>query len=186
MEAGADIELRVGKDQCYVLELAVIRGHIGILKAAVQHGASVDSVDSVGAIALHLAAYTNRVKAIDALVELAADVEAMDIVEGSTPLHTASFRDHSRAADALLRNEAFVDALDSKNRTPLFLATTTGDLDVARVLLSAGAVCSARPWDDDNSPLRVAILEENLDILAVMIKHGADVNKSECEYIKAP
>ena len=99
--------------------MAAQRGHVDILRAAIEHGADVGAADGFQRTALHVAADHNKAEAIGVLVEAGgACIEAPDTT-GSTPLHISSGGFSLDAVTALLKNGADVNAQNTSLRTPL-------------------------------------------------------------------
>jgi AAA+ superfamily predicted ATPase len=64
---------------------------------------------------------------------------------GRTPLHEASHAGHTQVCAVLLKHHADINALSGQQgQTPLILACENGKLDVAELLVTQGADCSAR------------------------------------------
>jgi len=67
-------------------------------------------------------------------------------------------------------------SLDENGRTPLFVATQKGQLEVVRLLLDAGA--NVDKADSDGwTPLQIASQKGHLDIVRVLVEEGADKDK---------
>ena len=92
-----------------------------------EHGAG-------GGRPLHWAAYEGQVEAMEALVELGADIEAkMDA--GDTPLHTAAVYGHVDAVKALVALGADMQATATDGATALHLAADYGHSEAVQALL---------------------------------------------------
>lgn len=175
--AGAHLSSRLEDDSCMAaLDIAATKGHVSVLEVLLDGGAKTYSVDLHGRTALHAAAHANQVSCIDHLVHAGANINAADRI-GRTPLHAASTaKGTSTAVAALVRHGADMDSLDKKKHSPLISAVEARQLSPARELLLAGADVSAR-----HGPLRKTLLhqpavEGNIDMLRLLLQHGADVN----------
>eukprot|EP00026_Physarum_polycephalum_P007955 Phypoly_transcript_08028.p1 GENE.Phypoly_transcript_08028~~Phypoly_transcript_08028.p1 ORF type:complete len:391 (+),score=73.79 Phypoly_transcript_08028:224-1396(+) len=87
--------------------------------------------------ALHFAAQRGYTGAVMDLVDLGAQVNALD-KNGATPLHLASKNGHTETASMLITLGASVELLDSENLTPLCAATTYGHVETASALVALG------------------------------------------------
>ena len=142
LTAGADVNTRCGERNMSVVHIAAERGHVGILRAAIEHGADVKAADIVHRTALHYTADISDAEAIDVLVEAGADIEARDN-NSWTPLHWAADKINLEALAALLKHGAHVNAQNDNLRTPLHCSAAYAGLhgaaEVVDLLLRAGA-----------------------------------------------
>lgn len=88
--------------------------------------------------------------------------------------HGIADADHISVCCILLSSGARVDAQDALCRTPLTLASATGNLNAVEILLAAGA--DPRSADrDGNTPVHFALAYANAAVAAVLAKAGADL-----------
>ncbi|CAN0435847.1 unnamed protein product, partial [Laminaria digitata] len=143
LKAGADPALLDGVNgTCSLMEAASRAHDAEMLQLLVAHGASPDAPDSDGNTAMHHAAMLGDTRAIDALVEVGADVVVKNPLDGSSPLHWAASKGKCEALLALLRHGANADANDDHGRTPLHDACSVDDVherEAAELLLIWGA-----------------------------------------------
>jgi ankyrin repeat protein len=66
---------------------------------------------------------------------------------------------------------------EGKGRTPLTQAIENGDAAIARVLIEEGAQVNLRDGHGD-APLNVAVLTNGIELIDLLLKHGADINQS--------
>lgn len=148
LAAGADDNLRCGDDEVSPLEAAATEGYVDIIKAMIEHGVDVNSANSEGNTALITAVCCRQARAVDALAEAGADVEACTSYDSWTPLHIASENLHPDVVLVLLKHGADANAMnvDSFNDTPLHLsaeqAGSEGAEEVVGFLLE---------WDADET-----------------------------------
>jgi len=99
--------------------------------------------DERGRTPLHYAAAHGHVEVCAALAEAGPDVNAQD-EDGETPLHYAIRRNRPGAAEFLLEQHADTELRNAYGRTPLLLvARETGNIEMARLLIGAGANVNA-------------------------------------------
>ncbi|CAM9689933.1 unnamed protein product [Ectocarpus sp. 4 AP-2014] len=82
-------------------------------------------------------------------------------------------RDYIGVCRALLSAAADVHALDNRCRTPLALASASGNVEIVEILLRAGADPRARDADG-NTPLHFAFSYANVAVAAALSKEGGD------------
>ncbi|MBU0681311.1 MAG: ankyrin repeat domain-containing protein, partial [Proteobacteria bacterium] len=80
-----------------------------------------------------------------------------------------------------LQDQADVNAGQSRNwgwseETPLFIAVTKNNLEIAEVLLANGADTRQALMFNNRSLVYVAIEQGNTEMASLLIKHGAEVN----------
>jgi ankyrin repeat protein len=91
-----------------------------------------------GRTPLAYAARYGRVRAVDALIALGADVDA-PANRGRTPLHEASQLGKDDVVRLLLERGAKVDAKDERGCTALYLAAAAGHAPIVAILAERGA-----------------------------------------------
>jgi ankyrin repeat protein len=100
--------------------------------------------------------------------------------DGLYPLHNAVFSGHRGIVALLLQKGAMTDAKDKLGRTPLvtFAATGGSDIEIARMLLAAGADPNIESAKADDSPtaLQYAAETGNIELAEMLIAAHADVN----------
>ena len=126
---------------------------------------------------LHAAVVSGNIGIVQSLLNLGADVNALNGLKES-PLNTAIlFRNPDRDVTYDLLSEA---AADAKIRsfyvlTPLHEDIRSRDLDVAQLLISRGADMNALNRNGQ-PPLSTAVQLKKHDFLELLLKGGADVN----------
>jgi ankyrin repeat protein len=135
--------------------------------------ALLTQTDPAGSTLLHHAAGFGSLETMTLLLDAGLDVNATNR-RRSTPLHWA-VTDEAKTRLLLARGAA-VDARQVEGRTPLYVATQTGDgLAVVRLLLEKGAnpnLASA----NGTTPLMNAAVRGEIAIVAALLDAKADVN----------
>lgn len=91
-----------------------------------------------------------------------------------TALHLAAKRGNDNAAITLVRAGACMDVINCKSRTPLLTAIHWGKDAVAAYMVRAGASLYRVPGSK-HAPLRAAVAHHNLQLVRLMLEHGAQV-----------
>ncbi len=140
-----------------------------------QAGANVNAKDIYDQTPLHQA---SSLPEVETFLKAGADVNAKTRSD-ETPLHTAVAKRNMNLVKLFLKAGANVDTQDKKRMTPLAKAVKLGEKDITRMLLQAGA----NPNHEINrsSLLIEAMYQNNIPIVAMLIKAGADVNKKDLE-----
>jgi len=117
-------------------------------------------------------------------------------------LHLAVMRGHMEVATVLLEAGSAVDAADEDGATALHVAARGGVMDAAQLLLQHGAVVDAKTCQPRvrrhggrssdgltvgrafaQTPLHFAVRYRHLDVAAVLIEAGSDVNAAEQMFV---
>ncbi|MCE5324560.1 ankyrin repeat domain-containing protein [bacterium] len=83
---------------------------------------------------LHIAAYSNSVKAAQILIQYGEDVNSRNCI-GDTPLHVAARYNAWETADLLISCGAEVDIQNKDSQTPMDIALSCGNHHLAELLM---------------------------------------------------
>lgn len=187
LEAGAALSVRCPYDsnRRSALDLAAEKGHAGVMRSLIRHGAYVNAAEpGKGVTSLHIAAEFDQVGAIDVLATSRAYVDAQDS-NGSTPLHRACATGSCGAITSLAKHGANLNMQNLQGKPPLHLAVANPDsLCVVRALLAAGADATLRCDESggveliplDFNALDVAAKAGRVDVIKALIEAGAPVD----------
>ena len=121
----------------------------------------------------HLHLNAPAVVAILMLVVLSAP--AILVASGvESPVADAAMHEDINTVRALLREGADVNAAQGDGMTALHWSALTGDVATAEVLLYAGAVVEPTTRLGGYTPLHLAALEGNGDVVARLLEAGSD------------
>lgn len=105
-----------------------------------QQGASYSIKDRSGMVAIHYAVDGGDTTTLEWMISDGADVNAKDDVNGWTPLlRAASVNSSAEVARVLIRYDAKIDVIDKQGKTPLMIATVSGNLPFVQMLVQSGA-----------------------------------------------
>ncbi|XP_078427474.1 acyl-CoA-binding domain-containing protein 1-like [Wolffia australiana] len=99
------------------LHVSAREGDVHALRARLEDGFSVNTIDSEGRTPLHWAVDRGRLDVVEMLLDRNANVNAKDN-EGQTPLHYACLCDRAAIAEELIRRGADRGAKDKDGQTP--------------------------------------------------------------------
>ncbi|XP_034689258.1 ankyrin repeat-containing protein P16F5.05c isoform X1 [Vitis riparia] len=123
---------------CLFLLSAARYDDIDDVKLIAYAGVSLDSKDSQGRTALHMAAANGHLDVVEFLISSGVDLNASN-VEKNTPLHWACLNGHIEVVKNLILAGANVTALNSHERTPMDEAVSRGKMDVIDAINAAVA-----------------------------------------------
>ena len=132
--------------------------------------------------ALWAAARAGKEAEVRALLDQGASASGhADATSGATALHECLLHGMSKMARLLLEHGASASARDRRGNTPLHAraaaSVTAGAAAVAEVLLGDGHKVDATAANDAGvTPLHLAAHHGKLDLVRLLVKHGAELN----------
>lgn len=200
---GASVEIR-NEFGVTALHCASRGDHVNIMSFLIKRGASVNAKNRFGHTALHVAAERGKISAAALLISEGAEVDIVDVM-GITPLHLGSHCCHEKVVQLLISNGAYVNAKTAICKfTPLHFAVGFEGLEdmlsepsktqfkfefsrtvekrashtcvnTVQILLQNGA--DVRLKNQFNcTPLDLACITSNTEIVKKLIEAGAEVN----------
>ncbi|GAB6027667.1 B-cell lymphoma 3 protein [Chamberlinius hualienensis] len=163
------------------LHIAVITGHIGIIKKLMSSGACPLVPDHQGNSTVHVAVQYSNLEVIEAVLNFEDSIKALKQrnYNGFTPLHLAIFRKDLNIISLLLSKGTDCNCVDgTSGRTPLFHAVANGQEDVVAVLINHGASVNV-PNYAGVTPLIVATDKRLKTISRLLISKGATMNAKD-------
>ncbi|SPN98625.1 uncharacterized protein DNG_01670 [Cephalotrichum gorgonifer] len=154
LESGADIEPKSVRDRGSTLLIQAARwGNDGVVRALVEKGAAIESVDKFGETALLSATTARDAGTIWFLLEKGADIEAKD-AHGQTSLSRAAKLGFEPCARIFIEKGADIESKDSEfGQTPLSWAAREGKEIIVRLLLDNGADINSKDSKFGRTPL---------------------------------
>jgi ankyrin repeat protein len=149
-----------------------LSGDLDTVIACLEQGVPVDARDHLGRTALDLAATMGRTEVFNYLLEHGADPAATDD-QGSSVLASAAFGAELSVVQTLLARSVDVNGTGDAT-CPLEFAAIRNRVDIARVLLDAGALVPA--GSANCAPLHSAVLFGRMEVLELLIERGAAVD----------
>lgn len=164
------------------LHLAVANGASDLIRQLLAAGAPVNATGKKGQYPLHVAISIHvekvALRVVKPLLAAGADVGARDDLY-NTALHIAMSREVGGIITELLLSSAPINEAGRNDKYPLHLATTMvdGQLAIRTVskLLREGAIVDVEDGDG-NTALHLAIEQERIEVVRVLIRNKADVN----------
>ncbi|KAJ5929318.1 Mg2+ transporter protein CorA-like/Zinc transport protein ZntB [Penicillium verhagenii] len=171
---GADKTLQDGNDG-NVLHVAALLGHADVTTELLldPQDSYVNSSNSHGNTALHLAAFHGQPHIAQILIEHHADKEFLNKVL-DTPLHVACATPRPEVARVLIQNGAQVDKYNENGNTPLQLAAASGEADIVSILLDRHAKVDTNN-KNGNTPLQLASADGHHEVVRILLDHNAAV-----------
>jgi len=176
---GAIVDFNTSGDNRTALHLASRWGHVAVVSALIKFGANVDAIDIDGKTPLYLALEENHQDIARILLDNGATIN-LSSKDNDTLLHVAcSLRDQSHVVEALVKHGANIHAINSNSgKTPLYIASETGKLDVVVILVQSGAYIDA-PDTSSLTPLHAACLWYHIPVVEFLLKNGANIDAAD-------
>jgi len=144
----------------------------------IEIGADIEARSDGQWTPLHSQAYGGHKDGVELLLEHGADIEAKHAY-GITPLLNSIRWNRVEAAKLLVKKGANVDATDTLGRTSLILSATKGYLELAKIFLESDADIRIKDKNYKRTALHFAALNGHLNIVAELLKKGADANEKD-------
>lgn len=174
----SDMWTNIDRVKRNLAHLAVIGGHLDVLQLLEEFQFDVfDAVDQYHKGLVHYAAEMGRHTLLDYLAEK-TDINTRD-KDGNTPLHLAAATGKYECVKRLLEFENIeFDVKNKYDQTPMFLAVSKWNNDIAMLLLKKGAdlntCCNGKPL------ISAAVCFKNCEMVAQLCAtDGVDVFKTD-------
>jgi ankyrin repeat protein len=169
------------------LMTAARTGKLDAVKLLLDRGASIDAKESVREqTALVWAVVEKHADVVKLLLARGADVNAQtktEIPEGTTGKPEAKSGDIGAHGPGMYRGRAVPSP--SGGLTPLHFAARDGNLEMARILVDAGADLE-RLSGNGTRPLVAAIINNHIELALYLLGKGADPNAADDFYKRTP
>ncbi|MDE3159981.1 MAG: ankyrin repeat domain-containing protein [Acidobacteriota bacterium] len=176
IQAGADPNAPLTKYGDTALMMASRTGNTDAIRVLLDHGARLNTKETWGdTTALMWAVSEHHAAAVKLLIDRGADVNARSKFvpsttgrgfEGTTPVAAKPGQAAEEYASGLL--------------TPLMFAAREGDLESARLLVTAGANVNATDGDGKDA-LGLALFNGSYEVASLLIDHQANVNQADAQ-----
>ena len=149
-----------------------------ICEMLIEYKADPNIVEDTGYSALMWGVTFSRKKTVELLLQHGANPNQTTLVEKITPLMLATSYGNKKSVELLLDNRADINAQRKDGATALQLAIENGNIDIAKLLLQAGANPNIERYGADLcTPLIAAIHGRHFKLADDLInKYSADVN----------
>lgn len=171
---GADVSLITNKGVT-PLHLAAETGNKEIIKILIKEGADINATDYSGKSVIIYAIRAGKTDTVRFLKELGADVTLADN-EGRTAIDYANIKGMAGMVENVL-DVAKVHA-DSFGNTPLHQSCYNGHSQTVKVMLKNPDIEVDATNDAGETPLYIAVRENNHYIVELLLEAGANVKQS--------
>ena len=153
---------------------AACQGRTTLVEFFLSRGADINATDSHNRTALIWAADRGDLETALCLIKHGADLEKKGSTYTSTALNWAAYRSHPAVVKALVDAGAVIDTPNEFGNTALELTLYTHNLEIADLLLKAGAQLSQECKDHVQHWF---FIEEYFSLAILLVQHGAPVDE---------
>ena len=173
-EPGEVNQVKFGKTP---LHLACIQGSLNIVKILVESGADIHAETKMKETPAWFAIEYGHPRIVTYLKDKGADLNKETLKWGFRPLTAAVINGHVSTLETLLSLGCDPNKTDITQYYPLHRAVLKNKISSAQILLKYNAfinqTCGTISKD---TPLSLAVLSRNADMVQFLVDHGADVN----------
>ena len=158
------------------LTIAACNGHTEVVKTLIKYKADIEMPripkrgDSKPTAAFE-AADENHPETLEVLCKAGAKINVIGF-NGHTPLTVSSSRGYAKVVKILIKYKVDLEMCDGFNQTALHQAVSENKPEIVDLLCRAGADVKHRSLFQ--FPLEVAVYKQNIDIIKILLKNGAD------------
>ncbi|KAI1424907.1 ankyrin repeat-containing domain protein [Xylaria sp. FL1777] len=164
-----------------VLQAATEAGVLTILRLLLNVGRlDLGVISGVHGTPIHIAVFAGHHHVVKCLLQhsnLDISPNSLD-QEGRLPIHIAAITDQSSLLDLLTNDKANVLVRDYQNHHALHFAAANGALSVTKMILDKHRAAVNDEDCDGWTPLHWACRQGEVEIIKLLIAHGADKNKT--------
>lgn len=155
---------------------------VKLAHSLLKYGADKEEVDKLGFRPLHHAVLKKSKKLVKVLIKAEVDLNPTNFTD-NTPLHYAIHLKLYDIAQELLEAGADPNIYNNKGLTALHLACIKGDQKAVELMVEKGKnlLLDRADLDRDRCALHLAIMSNNLYMVAYLLKHGASLSPREEE-----
>lgn len=181
LKKGVDPNFRNAASGVTPLGVASERGHLEVMGALIDAGASVNNPTNEGVTPIHIACQFGPAAGVELLCRRGADVNTpCPLFANAGPLLFATQLNKPRAIEVLIAAGARVNGSDRKGWTPLHAAASFGHLKVVQALLD-GKADPLVATKKGESPLDVAFDKGHCDCVALLRSAGCGAPRALME-----
>ncbi len=153
----------------------VANNQADLVMQSIANGGDVNAPQADGTTALMYAAYLGDAELVAALVAAGAETNVSNDY-GSSAILEASITGATDVLEILLAHGADANWRNPEGETPLMNVARAGQLQAAELLFANGAEVDAIEQWGGQTALLWAAAQQQPEMIALLIRHGADVN----------
>lgn len=165
-----------GSDKRTPLICAAAMGKFSAVQLLLKKKASSRCVDEAGMTAMHWAAFNGHTEIVS-LLDQKKGLSAMTNIAGRTALHLGVMNSQFAVVELLLRKEdVSLEARCDSGLSPLHYACSVNNVEITRLLLTAGSDIEAQTGGDQRTPVHIAAAGSSMALLNLLCDKGASLD----------
>ncbi|BCR89040.1 ankyrin repeat protein [Aspergillus chevalieri] len=165
-----------GSDKRTPLICAAAMGKLSAVELLLKKKASSRCIDEAGMTSLHWAAFNGHTEIVS-LLDQKKGLSAMTNIAGRTALHLSVMNSQFAVVELLLRKEdVSLEARCDSGLTPLHYACIANNVEITRLLLTAGSDIEAQTGGDQRTPVHIAAAGGSMALLNLLCDKGASLD----------
>jgi ankyrin repeat protein len=154
---------------------AAMHRDMAAVRSMLNQKADVNAPGADGTPALHWVVRVDDLETARLLIQAGANATMADRY-GVTPISLAASNGNAAMIKLLLAAGADANSVDPTGETALMTAAKVGNLESVRTLLDGGAKVDTTDPTFKQTALMIAVREDHPDVVALLVKRGANVN----------
>jgi ankyrin repeat protein len=160
------------------LHMGALNGSLESVEVLLKHQAEKNvRIKSSNITPLICAAYSGHTEIVKMLINAGA-MRDISSKEGWYAIHFAAANGHSEICKLIKKqgSYSYIDEHTHNGNTPLYLAAQNGFTDTVKTLIDLGATLDL-PNKGNYTPLDIAIINNHLSVMQILLDHGAQGGK---------
>lgn len=174
LEKKADIDIPTFHGNTPLM-LAVQQNNKALITLLLKYHPRLDVNNREGDTVLIMATDVGNAENVNLLLEMKADINCTYRADKRTALHIAMLKGNTAIIHLLVAHKANLDLPDADGFTPLMYAVAKGDVKTVTLLVKNKVNLKN---EASGQAVYMAVEQGNLDILKILIRGGANFNKS--------
>lgn len=163
-----------------VLETACAYGHADVVRLIIQKSSDLEVEEKAGLVPLQYTCDGGHHQAVEVMLKARIDW----VKKGRHLLISATKSGYIECCRSLLQHGADTE-VEGGNPTPLWYAVRGVNIEICRLLLEYRANPNHRP-DDDSPILMLAVDADNVELVELLLDHGAEIEEEDESASYAP
>jgi ankyrin repeat protein len=153
---------------------ACVEGHADCLTILLEHHADVTKEDDAGYRPVHTACYNGNYGCVEVLLKHGIDANIAESTKGMTPTYICCAIGHVKLLNLLIQHGGVdLDKSNSFDLSPVYVASSLGHIKILSLLIRHHADINKREKINGSTPLDIARLQCNSDVVGLLLENGA-------------